>query len=52
MSQRHWFVTAAVAGLCAGILVLFTDIEMTVVRWANCGPFASVAARRDSRLCR
>jgi hypothetical protein len=52
MSQRHWIVTAAVAGLCAGILVLFTDIEVTFVRWVNCGPFASEAERRDSDLCR
>ena len=52
MSTRNGLISLAVLLLCGGILVLFTDIEMTVVRWANCGPFASVAARRDSRLCR
>ena len=52
MKTSNLLISGAVAALCAGILVLFTDIEMTVVRWVNCGPFASEAARRDSRLCR
>ena len=44
-------VSAAVAVVCAGLLVLFTDIELKLVRWINCGPFA---LQRDSRsgLCR
>ena len=52
MSQRHLFVTAAVAALCAGILVLFTDIELSLVRWVNCGPLASEVERREHPLCR
>jgi hypothetical protein len=52
MSQRHWIVTAIVAALCSGILVLFTDVEVTVVRFLNCGPFAPAAARHNRDLCR
>ena len=43
-------VSAAVALICAAILVLFTDIELSVLRWFNCGPFASQGARQ-SELC-
>jgi hypothetical protein len=52
MSQRHLFVTAAVAAVCAGILVLFTDIEMSLVRWVNCGPLAGEEERSNRPLCR
>jgi hypothetical protein len=52
MSQRHWIVTAVVTGLCAGILVLFTDVEVTLVRAINCGPFAPAAERHNRDLCR
>jgi hypothetical protein len=44
-------ISAVVAGLCAGLLVLFTDIEVSVVRWFNCGPFATQQEDR-SELCR
>jgi hypothetical protein len=44
-------VSAAVALICAAILVLFTDIELSVLRWVNCGPFASQAEDRIA-LCR
>ena len=51
MNRRHLLVSAALAVICAAILVLFTDIELKLVRWINCGPFA---LQRDSRsgLCR
>lgn len=52
MSARHWIVTAAVAALCSGILVLFTDVEVELVRWVNCGPLATGAERNDHDLCR
>lgn len=52
MSQRHLFVTVAVAAACAGILVLFTDIEVSLVRWVNCGPLASEEERSNRDLCR
>ena len=44
-------VSAAVAAICAGLLVLFTDIEVSMVRWFSCGPFAT--HREDhSKLCK
>lgn len=51
MNSRHLMVSAAVAVICAAILVLFTDIELKFVRWINCGPFA---LQRDSQsgVCR
>ena len=42
---------AAIGLLCGGILVLFTDIEVKVVRWVNCGPLA-IERDRDSDICR
>ena len=51
MSAKHLLVTGAVAVVCAGILVLFTDIETSLVRWVNCGPVASGGERR-SEVCR
>ena len=44
-------VSAAVAALCAGLLVLFTDIEVSMVRWFSCGPFATQGEDR-SELCK
>ena len=50
MKKSHLLISAAVAALCAGILVLFTDIEVSLVRWASCGPFSTL--REDqSELC-
>lgn len=51
MNKRHLFVGGAVALVCAGILVLFTDIEVKVVEWVNCGPLA-LQRDRDSSVCR
>jgi hypothetical protein len=51
MSRKHLLVTAAVTVICAGILVLFTDIETSFTRWVNCGPLATGGERR-SELCR
>jgi hypothetical protein len=51
MNKTHLFVGGAVALLCAGILVVFTDIEVKVIEWVNCGPLA-VRQDRDSRICR
>jgi len=50
MKGSHLAVSAAVAAICAGILVLFTDIELSMVRWFSCGPLST--AREDrSELC-
>ena len=43
-------ISAAVAALCAGMLVLFTDIEVSMVRWFSCGPFSTQGEQR-SELC-
>lgn len=51
MSAKHLLVTGAVAAFCAGILVLFTDIETSIVRWVNCGP-VSTSGERRSEVCR
>lgn len=51
MSPRNLLVSGAVAAVCATILVLFTDIEVSVVRWVNCGPLAG-AHERSSEVCR
>ena len=51
MSKNHLLVGGAVALLCAGILVLFTDVEVKMVRWASCGPLSNLR-EQDSRLCR
>jgi hypothetical protein len=44
-------ISAAVAALCAGILVLFTDVEVSMVRWFSCGPF-STQGEDQSELCK
>ena len=44
-------ITVVLALLCAGILVLFTDAELLLVRWINCGPIAT-DAQKNSRICR
>jgi hypothetical protein len=51
MSRKHLLVTGAVAVVCAGILVLFTDLEISFTRWVNCGPVAAGSERR-SEACR
>ena len=51
MSRRQSLATVAVILLCGGILVLFTDVEVDLVRWLNCGPLATTA-EQDSDVCR
>ncbi|MEB3234567.1 MAG: hypothetical protein VKM98_03980 [Cyanobacteriota bacterium] len=51
MTKRHSLITLVVLLLCGGILVLFTDLELSLVRWVNCGPWSAQAERR-SELCR
>ena len=43
-------ISVVLALLCAGILVLFTDAELLLVRWINCGPIAT-EAQKNSRIC-
>lgn len=51
MNTRNWLISGVLVVLCGGILVLFTDIEVTAVRWFNCGPLAPQDERR-SEVCR
>ena len=43
-------VSAAVAVVCAALLVLFTDIDVSIVRWFSCGPL-STHREDQSELC-
>ena len=49
MSKRHLLVSALVAVLCGGILVLFTNIEKTVGGLLRCG---TLVTRPEARACR
>ena len=51
MSKQHWLVSGVLVLLCGGVLVLFTDVEASLVRWLNCGPLATAGERR-SEICR
>ena len=51
MTSRQTWATVAVVLLCGGILVLFTDVEVQLVRRFNCGPIATLG-EKDSNVCR
>ena len=51
MNRHQTGVAVAVSLLCAGILVLFTDVEVGLVRWINCGPIAT-ESEQNSEMCR
>jgi len=51
LTRQHWLVSGALVLLCGGVLVLFTDVEDSLVRWLNCGP-AAPAVERSSGICR
>ncbi len=51
MNRRQTGAAVAVALLCAGILVLFTDVEIGLVRWFNCGAIAT-ESEKNSEICR
>ena len=51
MTSRQTLATLAVSALCVGILVLFTDIEMQLVRWVNCSAI-DTEAEKNSDVCR
>ncbi|MEC7737687.1 MAG: hypothetical protein VYE46_02275, partial [Cyanobacteriota bacterium] len=51
MNKRQSWATVGVVLLCGGILVLFTDIEVGMVRWVNCGPLAT-EGEQQSEVCR
>ena len=51
MTSRQTLATLVVSALCVGILVLFTDIEMQLVRWVNCSAITKEAEEK-SDVCR
>ena len=51
VTSRQTLATLAVSALCVGILVLFTDIEMQLVRWVNCSAIAT-ETEKNSDVCR
>ena len=51
MNRHQTGAAVAVALLCAGIFVLFTDVEVGFVRLFNCGPIAT-ESEKDSEMCR
>jgi hypothetical protein len=51
LTQKNWLISGALVLLCGGILVLFTDVEIGLVRWFNCGTL-STPDERNIELCR
>ena len=51
VTRKNWLISGVLALLCGGILVLFTDVEMDLIRWLNCRPAAS-SSELHSDLCR
>ena len=51
MNSHQTLATLAVSALCVGILVLFTDIEVQLVRWVNCSALAT-ETEKNSDVCR
>ena len=51
VNKRQTLSTVVVSMLCVGILVLFTDLEVQLVRWVNCSTVAT-DAERESEMCR
>ena len=51
MTSRQTLATLTVSAICVGIWVLFTDIEIQLVRWVNCSAIAT-EAEKNSDVCR
>ena len=52
MNGRQSLISLLLVILCVGILVLFTDIELLLVRWVNCGPIRHESERStNSQVC-
>lgn len=49
--SRNTVVGGLLVLLCGAILAIFTDVELRVVEWVNCGPL-SPADERSSSVCR
>lgn len=51
MDKRNALISLVVLLGCGVILVLFTDLELSAVRWINCGPW-SAQDERKTAICR
>lgn len=51
MRKSDWLVSTLLVLICGGILVLFTDVELRLVRWVNCSVLAP-GSERGSAMCR
>ena len=51
MKPTQSLISLALVILCGGILVLFTDVELLMMRWVSCGPVAT-EAQKNSQVCR
>ena len=47
MNGRQSLVSGVVFLLCVGVLVLFTDIEVKLIRWLNSVPLIPQPSERD-----
>ena len=51
MKPPQSLISLVLVILCGGILVLFTDVELLLVRWINCSPIAT-EAQKNIQVCR
>ena len=51
MTRRQSLISLMVLLVCGAILVVFTDLELSLVRWINCAPWSAQDERR-SEICR
>ncbi len=51
MKPPQSLISLVLVILCGGILALFTDVELLLVRWVNCGPIVT-EAKKNSPGCR
>ncbi len=45
MTSHQTLATLAVSALCVEVLLLFTDIEVQLMRWVNCSAIDTEAER-------
>ena len=50
MKPPQSLISLVLVILCGGILVLFTDVELLLLRWVSCGPIAT-EVQKNSQVC-
>ena len=51
MKPPQSLISLVLVILCGGILVLFTDVELLLVRWINCSSLAT-EEKKNYQVCR